>query len=54
MKSKILNDKLSKVSKNLNSKDQSNSSLSVYEELKLLKKELKHFKKREKNFEKEI
>ncbi|WP_215740321.1 helix-turn-helix domain-containing protein, partial [Mesomycoplasma hyorhinis] len=31
MKSKILNDKRSKVSKNLNSKDQSNSSLSVYE-----------------------
>ncbi len=45
MKSKILNDKRSKVSKNLNSKDQSNSSLSVYQELKLLEEELKLLKK---------
>ncbi|QKG28173.1 IS3 family transposase [Mycoplasma sp. 1654_15] len=60
MKSKIVNDKRSKVSENLNSKDQSNSltsvyeELNVYEELKLLKEELKHFKKEKKNFEKEI
>ncbi|AHA41219.1 transposase family protein [Mesomycoplasma hyorhinis DBS 1050] len=48
MKSKILNNKPTKVSKNLDSKDQSNSLISVYEELKLLKEELIHFKKREK------
>ncbi len=47
-KSKILNGKRSKVSKNLNSKDQSNSLTCVYKELKLLKEELIHFKKREK------
>ncbi len=54
MKFKIRNNKPKKVSKNFDSKDESNSLTSVYEELKLLKEELKHFKKREKNFEKEI
>ncbi|MXR08367.1 IS3 family transposase, partial [Mycoplasma hyorhinis] len=53
MKFKIRNNKPKKVSKNFDSKDESNSLTSVYEELKLLKEELKHLKK-EKNFEKEI
>lgn len=45
MKSKISNNKSTKVSNNSDSQDQSNSSLSVYEELKLLREELKLLKK---------
>ncbi len=45
MKSKINNNKSTKVSNNSDSQDQSNSSLSVYEELKLLREELKLLKK---------
>ncbi len=45
MKSKISNNKSTKVSNNSDSQDQSNSSLSVYEELKLLKKENEVLKK---------
>ncbi len=45
MKSKINNNKSTKVSNNSDSQDQSNSSLSVYEELKLLKKENEVLKK---------
>ncbi|AFX74039.1 Mobile element protein [Mesomycoplasma hyorhinis SK76] len=45
MKSKINNNKSTKVSNNSNSQDQSNSSLSVYEELKLLREENKLLKK---------
>ncbi len=48
MKSKIRNNKPKKVSKNFDSKDESNSLTSVYEELKLLKEELKHLKKEKK------
>ncbi len=48
MKSKISNNKPKKVSKNFDSKDESNSLTSVYEELKLLKEELKHLKKEKK------
>ncbi|UVT32730.1 helix-turn-helix domain-containing protein [Mesomycoplasma hyorhinis] len=54
MKSKILNSKRSKVSKNLNSKDQSNSLTCVYKELKLLKEELIHFKKEKKTLKKKL
>ncbi len=54
MKFKIRNNKPKKVSKNFDSKDESNSLISVYEELKFLREEIKLFKKREKNFEKEI
>lgn len=54
MKSKISNNKSTKVSKNFDSKDQLNSSISVLEKLKLLEEKNKHFKKREKNLEKEI
>ncbi|ASU14607.1 hypothetical protein CIB43_00721 [Mesomycoplasma hyopneumoniae] len=45
MKSKISNNKSTKVSNNSDSQDKSNSSLSVYEELKLLKKENEVLKK---------
>ncbi|WP_308701292.1 IS3 family transposase, partial [Mesomycoplasma hyorhinis] len=45
MKSKINNNKSTKVSNNSDSQDQSNSSLSVYEELKLLREENKLLKK---------
>ncbi len=45
MKSKISNNKSTKVSNNSDSQDQSNSSLSVYEELKLLREENKLLKK---------
>ncbi|AHA40958.1 transposase [Mesomycoplasma hyorhinis DBS 1050] len=48
MKFKIRNNKPKKVSKNFDSKDESNSLTSVYEELKLLKEELKHLKKEKK------
>nr|CAA35244.1 ORF1 [Mesomycoplasma hyopneumoniae] len=54
MKSKISNNKSTKVSKNFDSKDQLNSSISVLEKLKLLEEKNNHFKKREKNLEKEI
>lgn len=54
MKSKICNNKATKLSKNFDSKDQLNSSISVLEKLKLLEEKNKHFKKREKNLEKEI
>ncbi|WP_416374262.1 helix-turn-helix domain-containing protein, partial [Mesomycoplasma hyorhinis] len=53
-KSKILNDKRSKVSKNFDSKDQLNSSISVYEELKLLEEKNKHFKKEKKTLKKKL
>ncbi|MXR11985.1 hypothetical protein, partial [Mesomycoplasma hyorhinis] len=39
------NNKSTKVSNNSDSQDQSNSSLSVYEELKLLREEIKLLKK---------
>ncbi len=45
MKSKINNNKSTKVSNNSDSQNQSNSSLSVYEELKLLREENKLLKK---------
>ncbi|QEA02070.1 IS3 family transposase [Mesomycoplasma hyorhinis] len=45
MKSKINNNKSTKVSNNSDSQDQSNSSLSVYKELKLLREENKLLKK---------
>ncbi|AEX13945.1 IS3-like element IS1221A family transposase [Mesomycoplasma hyorhinis] len=45
MKSKINNNKSTKVSNNSDSQNQSNSSLSIYEELKLLREENKLLKK---------
>ncbi|AEC46136.1 transposase, IS861 [Mesomycoplasma hyorhinis MCLD] len=45
MKSKINNNKSTKISNNSDSQNQSNSSLSVYEELKLLREENKLLKK---------
>ncbi|QKG28182.1 mobile element protein [Mycoplasma sp. 1654_15] len=49
MKSKINNNKSTKISNNSDSQDQSNSSLSVYEELKLLRKENKLLKRKMKH-----
>ncbi|AFX74606.1 Mobile element protein [Mesomycoplasma hyorhinis SK76] len=54
MKFKIRNNKAKKVSKNFDSKDESNSLISVYEELKFLREEIKLFKREKKEFEKEI
>ncbi|AFX74139.1 Mobile element protein [Mesomycoplasma hyorhinis SK76] len=54
MKSKINNNKSTKVSNYSDSQDQSNSLTSVYEELKLLKEELKHLKKEKKILKKKI
>ncbi len=54
MKFKIRNNKATKLSKNFDSKDQLNSSISVLEKLKLLEEEIKLFKREKKEFEKEI
>ncbi|SYV91104.1 Mobile element protein [Mesomycoplasma hyorhinis] len=54
MKSKINNNKSTKVSNNSDSQDQSNSSISVLEKLKLLEEKNKHFKKEKKTLKKKL
>ncbi len=54
MKFKIRNNKPKKVSKNFDSKDESNSLISVYEELKFLREEIKLFKKEKKTLKKKL
>ncbi|AFX74234.1 Mobile element protein [Mesomycoplasma hyorhinis SK76] len=54
MKFKIRNNKPKKVSKNFDSKDESNSLTSVYEELKFLREEIKLFKKEKKTLKKKL
>ncbi len=54
MKSKINNNKSTKVSNNSDSQDKSNSSISVLEKLKLLEEKNKHFKKEKKTLKKKL